>query len=160
MTRKAAGIAVALFLLAAPTGAEIRTAELRVNGLTCPFCVFGIEKKLRGVSGVEDVQVFLDEGRIQLQFADGNRAAASDIEAAVEKAGFELAGMRAEVRGTVARDGPEPLLEAGGEVRFRLVAGNGTRADVQAASGEVVVRGSVQDPGSAVPALRVHSLEP
>ncbi|MEN8183063.1 MAG: heavy-metal-associated domain-containing protein [Myxococcota bacterium] len=160
MTRKAGGIAVVLLLVAASAQAEIRAAELRVNGLTCPFCAFGIEKKLRAVSGVEEVQVFLDEGRIELRFADGNRAEARDIDAAVEKAGFRLAGMRAEVRGTVSRDSTPLLLEAGGGVRFRLVADNGTRGDVQAASGEVVVRGSVRDPGSALPALRVDSLEP
>ncbi len=158
MTSKA--VVLVLLLLAAPTQAEIRAAELRVHGLTCPFCAFGIEKKLREVPGVEDVQVFLDEGRIELRFADGNRAEAKDLEAAVAKAGFTLAGMRAEVRGRVARDGAEPLLEAGHEVRFRLVADDGTRAQLQAASGEVVVRGSVLDPGRAVPVLRVDSSGP
>ena len=43
-------------LSAIPARADMRAAELRVNGLSCPFCAFGIEKKLRRVSGVNELR--------------------------------------------------------------------------------------------------------
>lgn len=98
------------FLLHAwPVNAAFLSAELRVNGLTCPFCAFGIEKKLLDVDGVRDVEVFLDEGRITLSFRTDSEATVDDLEKAVRKAGFELAGLRLAVGG-------ELLQEAG--VRF------------------------------------------
>ncbi len=32
--------------------AELLEAELVVNGMACPFCAFGIEKKLRAIEGL------------------------------------------------------------------------------------------------------------
>ena len=68
--------------------AELLEAELEVNGMACPFCAFGIEKKLRAVEGVQDLTIFLDEGRIELVFSPDNGASASDIEAAVKGGWF------------------------------------------------------------------------
>ncbi len=101
--------------------AQLLRAELKVNGLTCPFCAFGIEKKLRAVNGVEEVDVLLDEGEVRLTLAAGNTATVGALENAVEEGGFGLAGLRVEVQGVVnGRDG-DPLLEANDAVRFRLL---------------------------------------
>ena len=86
-------------LVAESSVAEILSAELQVNGLSCPFCAFGIEKKLQRVDGVREVEVLLDEGRIVVGFAEGNRATVRDLDEAVEKAGFELASLHLSVRG-------------------------------------------------------------
>ena len=47
-------LAALVLLIAVPltSHAEILEAELQVNGMSCPFCAFGIEKKLRRVEGV------------------------------------------------------------------------------------------------------------
>ena len=60
-------VASLALLLAIPvtSQAEILEATLQVNGMSCPFCAFGIEKKLRSVDGVQEVDVLLDEGRQQ-----------------------------------------------------------------------------------------------
>ena len=61
-------VSLGILLHAAPANAALVSAELRVHGLSCPFCAFGIEKKLLDVDGGEDVGVFLDDGRIALRF--------------------------------------------------------------------------------------------
>ncbi len=76
-------VSVGLLLHAAPADAVFVAAELRVNGLSCPFCAFGIEKKLLDVDGVQGVEVFLDAGRIALRFEPDNDATVSDLERAV-----------------------------------------------------------------------------
>ena len=39
------------------------TTELKVDGMTCGHCVKAVEKALKGVAGVHDVQVDLDAGK-------------------------------------------------------------------------------------------------
>ncbi|CAM3542613.1 CopZ family metallochaperone [Deinococcus frigens] len=39
------------------------TTELKVDGMTCGHCVGAVEKALKGVTGVHDVQVDLEGGK-------------------------------------------------------------------------------------------------
>ncbi len=143
--------------------AELLEAELEVNGMACPFCAFGIEKKLRAIEGVQDLTVFLDEGRIDLVFSPGNGASTGDIEAAVKEAGFKLSGLQLEVRGTLARDTDTPVLDAGRNLRFLLLDGKNDGAPLvgeplkqlraSAESGVVVVNGTAQGKVDGLPGL-------
>lgn len=40
------------------------TLEIKVDGLTCPFCGYGLEKRLKKVKFVKKVTIFIDEGRV------------------------------------------------------------------------------------------------
>ena len=146
--------------------AQLLRADLSVNGLTCPFCAFGIEKKLRAVDGVEEVDVLLDEGEIRLTLATGNAATIDAFEKAVDRAGFELSGLRVEVQGSVARRDGDSLLEANNAVRFRLLeADNGRTRPISethlqrilagATDGTVRLRGSVEGEREGVRGLVV-----
>ncbi len=150
--------------------AELLEAELEVNGMACPFCAFGIEKKLRAVEGVQDLTVFLDEGRIELVFSPDNGASASDIEAAVKEAGFKLFGLPLEVRGTLAPDTDTPVLDAGRNVRFLLLDTNDNGSPLvgealeklraSARSGVVVVNGTSHGEVDGLPGLLLIGTEP
>ena len=120
------GIAVAVALNPGDgTRAEILSADLRVNGMSCPLCVFGIEKKLLDVEGVKEVEVLLDEGRLHLRLSLGNTVAIAAFEAAVAKAGFELDGLAIEVRGTLDIEQNETWLEAHEGLRLLLLEPEG-----------------------------------
>ncbi len=165
----AAVVLAALFLcISAPSlsNAEVVEGELGVFGMSCPFCAFGIEKKLRAVSGVSEVTVFLDEGRIHLAFSPENEAVPDDIERAVEEAGFKLSTLQLKVRGTLAEDGPRPVLDAGGKARFLLVDRERReslsdeavkRLQAAARDGTVVVSGTVDGEVGGLPALALSS---
>lgn len=129
-SRRALLLAAALAVLssACTAQAEILSAELRVNGMTCPFCAFGIEKKVLDVDGVEGVEVLLDEGLLRLSLRRGNGATVRDLERAVEKAGFELADLTLEVRGKLDARGVDTWLEAHRNLRLRLLEPDGDRA--------------------------------
>ncbi len=149
--------------------AELLEAELEVNGMACPFCAFGIEKKLRAIDGVQDLTVFLDEGRIDLVFSPENGASASDIKAAVKDAGFKVSGLQLEVRGTLARDTDTPVLDAGRNVRFLLLDGknDGTplvgealeKLRASARGGVLVVNGMAQGKVDGLPGLVLTGTE-
>ena len=149
--------------------AEIQSAELGVNGLSCPFCAFGIEKKLLDVDGVRDVEVFLDEGRIALTFHPGADATVDDLEDAVAKAGFELATLSLEVRGDLLEESGGRLVSHTG-MTFRLLemraGGTGPvsaetlrrlRETEAPGRGTVVVEGAVTERGEAEPSLVVQA---
>lgn len=37
---------------------------MRVDGLACPYCAYGVEKKLKQIKGVEKIDVDLDKGLV------------------------------------------------------------------------------------------------
>ena len=166
-------VSIALLLHAAPADAAFVAAELRVNGLSCPFCAFGIEKKLLGVDGVQGVEVFLDDGRILLRFEPENDATVSDLEKAIKKAGFELVALRLMVRGHLL--GGEPggaRLVASTRMKFRLVEKRGERTEpistttlmrLRESTGQegrsIVVTGAVRDRDEQEPTLVVEPVE-
>ncbi len=148
--------------------AQLLRADLSVNGLTCPFCAFGIEKKLRAVDGVLEVDVLLDEGEVRLTLATGNTATIGAFERAVERAGFEISGLRVEVQGSVARREGDAFLEADNALRFRLLeADNGRTRPISesqlqrilagAMGGAVRLRGSVESERDGIRGLVVDA---
>ncbi len=164
-------IALGMTLAALPARAEIRTAELQVNGLTCPFCAFGIEKKLRRVDGVREVEVLLDEGQVRLVFLEDNTATVRDLEGAVDASGFALAGLRIVARGTLVREGDRQTFRVGPKERFRLVEkGDGSarllspetleRLRSAAGGGAVLIGGEVHSHRDDLPSLSVEQVEP
>ena len=128
---------------------ELLEAELTIAGMTCAFCAFGIEKKLRGVEGVRDVTVLLDEGQIRLVLSPANAATPRGIQAAVKDAGFKLSQLELQVRGKLMSEANVPTLDAGNATRFRLLEahdgrigplGVETRQAMEAASGGGLLR--------------------
>lgn len=167
-------ISMGLVLYAMPISAGFLSAQLDVNGLTCPFCAFGIEKKLLDVPGVRAVEVFLDEGRIALTFEPNSEATVNDLEQAVKKAGFELSGLSVETHGEVLREGRGDFrLVAHPGMTFRLIeAIDGRERPVseetlrrlsgtdKSIGGWLVVEGDVAERDAHKPLLVIRKIEP
>ena len=45
---------------------------VQVDGMNCPFCVYGIEKQLEKLDGVKNVETELALGQISVEVADGD----------------------------------------------------------------------------------------
>ena len=54
---------VLLALLVPVAQAQILEAELKVKGLACPFCAYGLERKLKKLAGAQSVKVFINDDR-------------------------------------------------------------------------------------------------
>lgn len=74
----------------APRGVLAGGAEvtMRVDGLSCPFCAYGIEKKIKKLEGVEDVRVDLEGGKVVVIYGDKKFFTSEGLEEAVKDAGF------------------------------------------------------------------------
>lgn len=82
------------FLLLLPMAALAAPAQyqLKVDGLACPFCAYGIEKKLTALDGVETAEVDLAAGAVIVTMEDGTALEEATARRAVKDAGFTLNG--------------------------------------------------------------------
>lgn len=64
--------------------------RLSVNGISCPFCAYGIEKELGKLDGVVSVSTDIADGVVVVDMADGAVLERAVAEQAVTKAGFTL----------------------------------------------------------------------
>ena len=64
------------------------TSTYTVKGMTCGHCVAAVTEEIKGIAGVQDVDVVLESGAVTVTSdADLERAT---VQAAVEEAGYEL----------------------------------------------------------------------
>ncbi|MCF6324012.1 MAG: heavy-metal-associated domain-containing protein [Gammaproteobacteria bacterium] len=64
--------------------------NLRVDGLSCPFCAYGIEKKLIRTEGVESVAFDLEKGLVIVKVEEGVALTEGQLKQLVDDAGFTL----------------------------------------------------------------------
>ncbi len=176
MKRRLLGIGVATVLLGSlavsEARAEVSRVTLSVSGLACPFCAYGLEKKLKRVEGVQAVQTDLKTGVVTLQMAEGKSPDLAKIRSAVKDTGFTLQTIRLTAIGTLVVNGGRVLLklrsaegqyllhekEAGGA--GGLTDATFTRLKKLAAQGAVVaVTGTVHEHAEDWPGLEIETLE-
>lgn len=62
-----------------------------VTGMTCQHCVNSVTEELKGIDGVQKVDVFLvSGGASQVQVTSDGELDRAEVQAAVEEAGYEL----------------------------------------------------------------------
>jgi copper chaperone CopZ len=88
-------MAVALSLVLVATGvlAAPPVYHLHVDGLSCPFCAYGLEKKLGAVPGVQGLETRIKDGILVVTMKDGMTLDAASAKQAVKEAGFSLRKM-------------------------------------------------------------------
>lgn len=66
------------------------TYEIQVNGLSCPFCAYGIEKQFTALEGVEEIALDLKAGLLTVTMEEGAVLDQATANKAVEASGFTL----------------------------------------------------------------------
>ncbi len=61
---------------------------VRVDGASCPFCAFGLEKRLGHLEGVADVRLEMKAGKVIVTLQKGATVSEQALRQAVEEAGF------------------------------------------------------------------------
>ncbi|KMP11145.1 hypothetical protein UZ36_05420 [Candidatus Nitromaritima sp. SCGC AAA799-C22] len=69
---------------------NINTILVQVDGLSCPFCSYGLEKKLKKLNGVEQVEIHMRQGKAEMKVKPGITISDEAIKQAVDDAGFTL----------------------------------------------------------------------
>ncbi len=68
-----------------------RQIQVTVLGMSCPFCAYGVEQKLKKLDGVEELTVELASGLATLVMEEGADVSNDALRKTVEDAGFEAA---------------------------------------------------------------------
>ncbi len=81
-------VAVLLFLSASVFGADESVLEIDIKGMTCPFCVYSLEKELGKLSEVEEVLISLKFNKARLTLKEGAHIDADTLQGVVLRAGY------------------------------------------------------------------------
>jgi len=82
-----------LFLIQGAFAAEIKY-EMRVDGLACPFCAYGIEKKLKAIKGTSKIDIDLDKGLVKVNMAEGTKLTEEEMNKLFNDSGFTYRSMK------------------------------------------------------------------
>ncbi len=87
-------LAISMALLWNPVAFAAGTQyELGVDGLACPYCAYGIEKKLKKTKGVEQIDIDLNKGVVRVNVVEGIKLTEPQMAKLVKDAGFTLRSM-------------------------------------------------------------------
>lgn len=100
------------WLLVAAVAGPLLAAEaagvryvMRVDGLACPYCAYGVEKKLKAIEGVERVDVDLDRGLVVVDAREGVVLTDEQMRKLMKDAGFTFRSLRREAPPATAAGG-------------------------------------------------------
>jgi len=65
-----------------------QTATIAVDGLSCPFCTYGLEKNLKKVDGIKTVRIDMKTGKATVVLKPDAHVDDAALKEAVKKAGF------------------------------------------------------------------------
>lgn len=67
--------------------------KIDVDGLSCPFCAYGLEKKLKKIETASDIEIHLEEGIAVFSVSKDQKPTKEALEKVVTEAGFTPNGI-------------------------------------------------------------------
>jgi copper chaperone CopZ len=115
-----------------------------IYGMDCAPCAYGVEKGLKGLSGVEQVTVSLNDGYAEVHLSDDSQATLAEIREIIRKNGFTPKDADVHVSGKVVQSNDGQFLLKTDVETFELNANDQTvLSHLAEADSSVIVSGSV-----------------
>lgn len=73
-----------------PEGIDSHEIKVRVDGLSCPFCAYTLEKKFKEIDAIEKLNIDFDEGIMFLTLKEDQKISDELIKEKVEESGFTV----------------------------------------------------------------------
>ena len=86
-------VALAVILLVTGSGLAETKYVIGVDGLSCPFCAYGLEKKLKKVENVESISIDMNKGQAVVISKAGATIKEESLRKAVKEAGFSVSSL-------------------------------------------------------------------
>jgi len=67
---------------------EVDQITVQVDGLGCPFCAYGLEKKMQEMEGVKKFKIAMENGLTTFTYPAEKKITTDEIKAQVDKAGY------------------------------------------------------------------------
>jgi len=75
-----------------PTNAQSNSkydqVSVQVDGLGCPFCAYGLEKKMKELKGIKNIEIKMETGMLSFNFPTEKKLTVAQIEKQVDVAGY------------------------------------------------------------------------
>lgn len=91
--KKLIGFALLSLVIGTAALAEGTQYRMRVDGLACPYCAYGIEKNLKKIDGVEKIDFDLDNGLVTVNVAEGATLTEKQMTKLFKDSGFTFRSM-------------------------------------------------------------------
>jgi len=104
--------------------AQVEAASVKLDGLSCPFCAYGLEKRLKKVEGVEKVEIKVDQATAELAVKKGKALSIEEVEKAVKDGGFTPRELSLTVTGRLAEQDGRTVLTLPESEEVFLLEGN------------------------------------
>ncbi len=122
----------------APQALGMLEVTVQVDGLSCPFCAYGLEKKLRKVENVARIEIRVDEGRTVVTPESGTSLDLDELEQAVRDGGFTPREVWVTAWGRLTELNGAAALELSDGILLWLAEGGQTNALLKSPGGSVV----------------------
>ena len=129
------GAALLALVAGSTASAQVTQVQLHVKGMTCPFCVYNMEKRIKKIDAIDSgvkLETFLDKGLTVVPWDTSKRFDPALMTQAVKDSGFTLESIEVTASGVLSDNSsytPDTLAltDPGTGQAFTLVAGD--RAD-------------------------------
>jgi len=173
------GFFITTLIFFQPSFAEINNVEMQVDGMTCPFCVYGIEKKLEALGEVKDASSNLKTGIVDIKLEGNGPLDIERLNEAIRESGFTPGKIKIKATGEVTKyklEGKEnPALKVTGTDQVFLLTSapdhdkeeflsekklNEVEKATEGGKKEITITGYIHShPEGVPPALSVESFE-
>jgi copper chaperone CopZ len=130
-------------LLPLAAHAEYEQVNLTVFGMDCAPCAHAIHVSMKGIEGVNTVDVDLNTGLVTIKLVPGNSASMRQFNQAVEKNGFTHKDAEILVIGKLTGTANAPVLEVSGTSDRYSLSPTAEALDVVSLLGKTVTVGGV-----------------
>jgi cation transport ATPase len=119
--------------------AEYQQVNLTVFGMDCAPCAHAIHVSMKGIQGVNTVDVDLNTGLVSIKLSPGNSASMRQFNQAVERNGFTHKDAEIMARGVLSGTAAAPVLEVAGTTDKYVLTPSAAAADVGSLIGKTVM---------------------
>jgi cation transport ATPase len=119
--------------------AEYQQVNLTVFGMDCAPCAHAIHVSMKGIQGVNTVDVDLNTGLVSIKLSPGNSASMRQFNQAVERNGFTHKDAEIVARGVLSGTATAPVLEVAGTTDKYLLTPSAAAADLGSLIGKTVM---------------------
>lgn len=128
----------ALLVVTGGAHAEYKQVNMTVFGMDCAPCAHAIHVSMKGIHGVDKVDVDLNTGLVSIALVSGNSASMQQFNAAVERNGFTHKDAKVVAVGKVSGSVTAPYFEVSGTGDRYALSPSGAAADISGLLGKTV----------------------
>lgn len=108
------GLTLFFFTFLRISFAEVKKVEVGIDGLSCPFCVWGLRQQMKGIKAIDELEVSLKKSMVRFILKENSPLSIEEIKDAVKKAGFSVRDVRIEAVGKIIPYGEFQALKVSG----------------------------------------------